>query len=108
MPYLQNLAGRKLEESWETWMEIHPKAAAERGLREGRYALVENARGGIRVRVRITRNIDEGTLSLPVGLGHTAMGRWARGIGSNPLELLGPDSAGRPRWEGEPVRVRPA
>ena len=44
--------------------------------------------GSITVRVRVGPRVVAGVVAIPVGLGKRAGGRWAAGIGSNPLRLV--------------------
>ena len=34
--------------------------------------------------------LEQGTVAIPIGNGHEAMGRYAKGIGVNPLKILDP------------------
>jgi len=44
--------------------------------------------GSIVVRVHLSDAIGEGVVRVPKGGGHTAFGRFARGRGANPQELI--------------------
>ena len=60
------------------------------GIEDRSFVNVSSSRGTIRARALSTERIVPGVAALPVGLGKRAGGRWARGIGSNPLRLLAP------------------
>ena len=49
---------------------------------------VSSPRGSVRARARLTEHVVQGLVAMPVGLGKRAGGRWARGRGANPLNLL--------------------
>jgi anaerobic selenocysteine-containing dehydrogenase len=49
---------------------------------------VSSPHGSITVRVRVGQRVVPGVVAIPVGLGKRAGGRWAAGIGSNPLRLV--------------------
>ncbi|MBI4386124.1 MAG: molybdopterin-dependent oxidoreductase [Elusimicrobia bacterium] len=98
LPYLQSVAGPQTQEVWETWAEMHPHTAGRSGLSDGEAIWVESRRGKIKARARVTRAAMPGVVSLPVGLGHTAYGRWAKGLGSNPLEI-GEEGTGVRLWK---------
>lgn len=89
IPFLQALLDPGHEERWETWGEIHPDTARAHGIREGSFIRVTSMRGSITVRARVTERVVAGTIAIPIGLGKTGGGRWAAGIGENPLKLLG-------------------
>lgn len=108
LPYLHSLAGPHLGEQWETWVEMHPQSAQKAGLPNGQIVWVESAVGRIKARLRHYEGIQPETVSLPFGLGHSAMGRYARGIGSNPSELVAhqtDEASSQPLWQGTLVRV---
>lgn len=100
LPYLQAIAGVQTGEMWETWAELHPDTAAACGVREGQSVRISSALGSLQARVRIIASAMPGIVSMPVGLGHTAYGRWASGVGANPMELAGGAGGGRVRVEG--------
>ncbi|MBI4055539.1 MAG: molybdopterin-dependent oxidoreductase [Elusimicrobia bacterium] len=107
LPYLHSLAGAHLGEQWETWVEMHPAAAEKLGIRDGQMVWVESPYGKIRARARHYQGIREDTVSLPFGLGHTAMGRYSEGIGANPADLLAgrTDKSGQPIWQAVRVKI---
>jgi len=109
LPYLHSLAGPHLAEQWESWMEIHPLTARRLGVADGQKVWVESALGRIVARARHYPGIREDTVSIPMGLGHTAMGRYAEGIGVNPAEVLSREvgASGQVLWQGTRVRVYP-
>ena len=88
LPFLQALLDPGFDAHWETWGEIHPDTAAVLGIRDGAPIRVASAREAIVVRARVTERIVQGAIAIPVGLGRRAGGRWAAGIGANPLRLL--------------------
>ena len=88
LPFLQGLLDPGLEESWNTWAEIHPKTAAHLAVRDKEWIRLTSDAGAIEVRARVTPRVVEGAVAVPVGLGKTAGGRWASGVGANPLRLL--------------------
>lgn len=108
LPHLQQIAGSQLHEAWETWAEIHPTTARQYGLQDGRGIWLASSSGRIRVRARWYEGVTPGVVGVPIGLGHTALGRWAQGIGSNPLELLADGSEARTQgtaWQGTRVKA---
>ncbi|WP_075590425.1 nitrate reductase [Labilibacter marinus] len=53
----------------EPFLEIHPKDAEIRGIKDGETAVVENIRGTVQVKTVITENIREGVVFLPMHWG---------------------------------------
>lgn len=88
LPFLQALLDPGHEEKWETWAEVHPETAAAMHIREGSWIRVASAHQAIVVRARVTDRIVPGAIAMPVGLGRLGGGRWAAGVGANPLRLL--------------------
>ncbi|NOY52008.1 MAG: molybdopterin-dependent oxidoreductase [Deltaproteobacteria bacterium] len=87
-PWLQDITGFHLYQSWHTWVEINPKDAHEQGIGNGEWVTVESSRGKIRARARLFEGVMPHVINLPVGLGHEAGGRWTAGIGENVPRLL--------------------
>jgi menaquinone reductase, molybdopterin-binding-like subunit len=94
LPFLQAILDPGLEERWACWGEIHPETAASLHVREGSPIRVTSGQRSIVVRARLTERIVAGAIAIPVGLGRAAGGRWAAGIGANPLPLV--DSSREP------------
>lgn len=107
LPYLHSLVGTHLGEEWKTWVEIHPSTAKKLAIRDGQMVWVESSAGRIEAKARHFPGIDAGTVAMPLGLGHTALGRYAQGIGSNPSHIIEKtfDATGRPTWQGSRVRI---
>jgi anaerobic selenocysteine-containing dehydrogenase len=107
LPYLHSLAGAHLGEEWESWVEIHSHTAKRMGIPDGEMVWVESENGKIKAKARHYDGIREDTVSIPLGLGHTAMGRYAEGVGANPSEILKReiDMTGQPIWQSNRVRV---
>ena len=107
LPYLQQIAGPHLFESWESWLEIHPETAKRLRIADGDTVWVESKRGRAKVRARLYEGARPGVVHLPLGYGHTAGSSWAR-RGVNPLDLIEErydPVAGLPQTSGCYVRV---
>jgi molybdopterin-containing oxidoreductase family iron-sulfur binding subunit len=91
LPFLQAILDPGLEERWETWVEVHPDTARGLGIQDRDWVQVGSDAGRIEARARVTPRIAPGVAAVPVGLGKRSGGRWARGVGANPLHLLSPD-----------------
>ena len=80
--------------AWGSWVDVHPAQAKALGLADG--DIVELAAAGagkVEAPVRVTLDVCEGTVAIPFGQGHTALGRNAAGRGANAFALLGGEVA---------------
>jgi len=82
---------------WASWVDIHPKKALALGLSNGDVVELTSRAGKVEAPVRITEDVEEGTVALAFGQGHEAMGRNAAGRGANAFVLNG---------SGSPVGIR--
>jgi anaerobic selenocysteine-containing dehydrogenase len=87
-PLLQEIFGFYHKQYWKTYLEINPETAKNLGLRDGDVVEVESAKGRLRCPVKIYAGIRPDVVNIPFGLGHTAYGRYAKGIGVNPYTIL--------------------
>jgi anaerobic selenocysteine-containing dehydrogenase len=88
LPYLQAILDAGHEERWETWAEIHPETAAVLGVRDREFVTISSPHGSIQARARVGPRVVPGVVAIPVGLGKRGGGRWAAGVGANPLSLV--------------------
>ena len=72
----------------QTFLEMHPKAAAARGIKSGDLVRVKSEIGSIAVRVHLTPAARPDTIVLPFGFGHWAQGRWAKNCGDNACAII--------------------
>lgn len=100
-PWLQEIMGFHLNMNWDSWAEINPRTAEELGIRDHDEIWIESIHGKIRVIAKIYAGAMPEVVSLPLGLGHKALGRWARNRGVNPLDLVGP---GLDEWTGQVLK----
>jgi len=95
IPWLQATPDPITSMAWQTWVEINPEEARNKGLVEGDIVAIESRDGGrIEVPVYVNPASSPRVLSVPLGQGHTAYGRYATrdgGVrGANPMDLLAP------------------
>ena len=79
---------------WASWADVHPKKALALGLANGDVVELGTQAASIEAPVRITEDVDENTVAIAFGQGHTALGRNAKGRGANAFLLSGGDEAG--------------
>ena len=99
-PWLQELPDPVSKIAWQTWVELHPSAAARLGVGASDHVTVTTAAGSITAPVYIYLGIHPESVAVSLGQGHTAYGRYAQGIGANAVDALGAtfDGAGRLAW----------
>jgi anaerobic selenocysteine-containing dehydrogenase/Fe-S-cluster-containing dehydrogenase component len=92
-----------------SWVEIPTEAARSLQVQAGDVLRVESPHGAIEAPAYISDTLAAGAVAIPTGLGHTAYGRFARGVGKSPYELLPAEPAaasGGRRWLGVRVRLQ--
>jgi len=87
-PWLQESPDPLTTIVWDSWVEIHPKKAAELGIQEGDIVEVAGKNGSVKVQAYLFPGIHPDAVSIPLGRGHDAMGRYAKGYGVNPFQIL--------------------
>lgn len=90
LPFLQQILDPGHVVRWQTWAEIHPETARSLGVGDGDSVRVESEHGSVIANARVTQRVVPGALAMPIGLGRRTGGRWARGVGANPVHLLSP------------------
>nr|HID13964.1 twin-arginine translocation signal domain-containing protein [Anaerolineae bacterium] len=90
LPWLQEVYGLHVQEKWDNWVELNPETAHALGIHDGDLVRVESTQGSIELRARLWPGTPPDVVSIPLGQGHTAGGRWAEDRGANPIELVAP------------------
>ena len=92
-----------------SWVEVSAETARSMSVRSGDVLRVESPHGSLEAPAYVSETLAAGAVAIPTGLGHTAYGRFARGVGQSPYALLPaeptPGSGGR-RWLGVRVRLQ--
>jgi hypothetical protein len=94
---------------WSAWAELASRDAARFGIATGDLIEVSTAAGTIEVPAVVRPEARPGTLALPLGAGHRDYGRYARGRGANPLDLVGVatvEGTTAPALSGGRARIR--
>jgi len=87
-PWLQGILAVNVPIKWNTWVEINPETAKKMGIAEGDLVAVESIKGKIIVYAHLYEGAMPEVVNIPFGLGHSASGRWAKGIGKNPISIV--------------------
>ncbi len=99
-PWLQEVPDPLTTIVWDSWMEIHPATAAKLGIVEGDIVEISSRNGVIQTQAYIFPGIHPDAISVPLGYGHSEMGRYAKGVGANAFAIL---DAAADKATGEPV-----
>jgi anaerobic selenocysteine-containing dehydrogenase len=105
-PVLLEMSGFREDIGWDSWVEIHPETATRHRIHAGERVRVESAAGSLVARARIAPVVPTDAVAMPRGLGHRHFGRFANGVGVNPMSLV---SSTVDRWTGAAIletRVR--
>jgi len=88
LPMMQEMFGYTVRRYWDSWVEIHPKTAAEHSIVDGQWVWLESSVANIKVQAKISPGILPNVVAVPFGLGHTSYGRYAEGHGVNPNSIM--------------------
>ncbi len=108
LPWLQATPDPVVTATWQTWVEININLAKEIDVKEGDVVKVVSAHGTIEALAYPHPGISPDVVSIPVGQGHRASGRYAQGRGSNVLSILAPlpdSTTGALAWAATRVRL---
>ncbi len=75
--------------TWHSWVEVHPETARKLDVRDGEILRLTSPHGVIEAPAFIYQGIHPDVVAVPLGLGHTEYGAYARGRGVNALDLIG-------------------
>jgi anaerobic selenocysteine-containing dehydrogenase len=89
VPYLLEIAGKHVAVPWGGWVEINPSTARRFGIGEKEMIWVESSLGKVKVLAKLHPGAAPDVVNMPYGLGHQTAGRWAKGLGVNPNDLVG-------------------
>ena len=107
-PWLLELSDPVTKITWWHWAEVHPQTAKDLDVREGEIIEITSPHGKILAPVYIYPGIHPKAISVPMGWGHTAYGRYAQDRGANVLDLLGAqDGNGFLPYQSVKVTARP-
>lgn len=88
IPWIQESPDQVSKIFWDSWAELHPSTAEKLDVEEGDIISIESAQGTISAQVYIFRGVHPDVVAVPMGQGHDNYGRYATGVGVNPLSIL--------------------
>ncbi|OGP90817.1 MAG: hypothetical protein A2157_05030 [Deltaproteobacteria bacterium RBG_16_47_11] len=96
---------------WGTLIEINSETANALKLKNGQRVWVESSFQKIMARVKCSEGVHPQVVAIPVGQGHYSYGKWQKGMGVNPNDILGVDYdsiSGQAAFFNTRVKVYPA
>jgi anaerobic selenocysteine-containing dehydrogenase len=108
LPWLQATPDPITTATWQTWVEINIRTAEAKDIKEGDVIAVSSAYGRIEALAFPHPGMPPDVVSIPMGQGHQAGGRYAEGRGSNPLSILAPSMDGKTgalAWAATRVKI---
>jgi anaerobic selenocysteine-containing dehydrogenase len=108
LPWLQATPDPVSTATWRTWIEINVTRAKEMGVKVGDVMKVTSPYGSIEALAYPSPAAPTNVVSIPIGQGHTAGGRFAKGRGANVLSILAPSTEGQTgslAWSATRVKV---
>ena len=88
IPWLQEAPDQISKVVWDSWVEIHPKTAAKLGVKQGEVVRIASEAGTIEGKAYVFKGISEHAIAVPMGQGHEEYGRYAKGRGINPMQIV--------------------
>ena len=88
LPWLQEAPDQISKIVWDSWVEMHPKTAAKLGVKQGEVVRVASEAGAIEGKAYVYKGISEYAIAIPMGQGHEEYGRYAKGRGVNPMQIV--------------------
>ena len=114
LPWLQAAPDPLTSVTWQTWIEINARVAADMGLKEGDVVRVMSTEDSIEAKVYPHPAVPPDVVSIPVGQGHIPGVQYAtregEQRGSNPISILVPEfdkESGALAWAATQVLVHP-
>jgi anaerobic selenocysteine-containing dehydrogenase len=108
LPWLQELPDPISTAMWSNWVDLNPQTAAKLGIADGDMVEIGSAHGTVRAPVVLSPGIAPDVIAMPVGQGHESFTRYASGLGSNPIAILGPTTepeTGALAWASTRVKI---
>lgn len=110
LPWLQETPHPMTTARWGTWVELNPETAASIGVSDNDVVRVISPHGELEAPVVVYPGIRPDVVAMPAGQGHLDYGRFAKGRGGNPIQLIAPlvnPDDGALAWGATRVRVEP-
>ncbi|MBT8080034.1 MAG: molybdopterin-dependent oxidoreductase [Gammaproteobacteria bacterium] len=110
LPWMLELPDAMTSVVYSSWVEINPVTAEELGVRQGDVVEISSEHGSVTAPVYVYPAIMPDVVAMPVGQGHSKLGRYAKNRGSNPLSIVAAQTdakSGSLAWAATRVSVAP-
>ncbi len=100
-PWLHETPDPITQVVYDSWVEVAAETARRLGIVPGDVVRLASPHGRLELPAYVSETLHPGVVAVPLGLGHSEYGPFARAVGQSPLGLLpgDPDPAsGGPRW----------
>lgn len=104
-PWLQGSPDPMTTISWHSWVELNPETAKELDVKNGDIVRVTSPHGEVEAPVYVYPAIRPDTIAMPIGQGHTDLGRYARDRGSDPMQLVSVAGDRNLAWSNLRVKI---
>ncbi len=104
-PWLAEIPDPLTKVAWQTPVLVHAERLRAAGLAHGQVVKVQSRQGSLEAIAYESEDVRPNLLLMSIGQGHTAMGRYARNVGQNPLQLLPAETD--PRHGGPMHAIQP-
>ena len=91
-PWLCEVPDPLTKVAWQSPVSLHPQTLRERGLKQGDVLEFKSPWGTMEAPAYETESVMPGVLIMSLGQGHEMFGRYAEGMGTNPVKVLSPDT----------------
>ncbi|HSN92105.1 MAG TPA: molybdopterin dinucleotide binding domain-containing protein, partial [Anaeromyxobacteraceae bacterium] len=109
IPWVQDVLGHELGQSWGGWVELSPADARALGVEDGSRVVIESVAGSLEARAKVWAGVFPGVAAMPVGPGGAPGRACRRALSAGVGALAGPRTAGGRSVDGDVwVRVRRA
>ncbi len=86
-PWAQEIPDPITTAVWGSWVEMHPDVAKKYSVTQGDVVKVVSEGLHVEAPAYVTKYVHPSVLAVPIGRGQETLGRFANGIGTNPLKL---------------------
>ena len=107
-PWLSEIPNPITKVAWQSPVLMHPETLKQNNLSHEDRVRLESKHGRIEAPVYEYEGVVPGVAIMEIGQGHHAFGRYAKGIGVNPLALMPPEPdavSGSPQFSVEDVSI---
>jgi anaerobic selenocysteine-containing dehydrogenase len=88
LPWQQELPDPLTSIVYGSWVELNPETARQMDVVEGDVVEVSSSAGSVEAPVFVYQAIRPDVVAMPLGQGHQAFGRYAKGRGVSPIDLM--------------------